>query len=296
VVVSRLCYPTGLLRGIANSPMNRLSRSVSLFFLSAWLLIHGSVVAGMPQGPHSSNVFEAFAEPIRKINLASDEVGAIFELLVEEGQTVSKGQVVARLDSRLQLLQLEIATQMAANRSHLQAAEEELRKRSEIHQKLQRLRDQGHASHSEIIRAELELSIANYKLQSAREEMEVRELERKRAEVQLQRRTVAAPFDAVVTKIHTREGEYLSPVKPEIVSLAQIDQLTVRLNVPLSSVSAFKSGLVFNVQLSSGRTVLATVQQVGIEINAESETVEVKLVIENPNHELRSGEKVTLSI
>jgi hypothetical protein len=58
----------------------------------------------------------------------------------------------------------------------------------------------------------------------------------------------------------------------------------------------FEPGQVFNVQLSSGKTVLAAVQQIGVEINAESETVEVTFVIDNSKHELRSGEKVTLVI
>lgn len=248
------------------------------------------------QSLEQPNSFEGFAEPIRKIKLASDEVGAIFEMLVEEGQAVQKDQPIARLDSRVQQIQLQIATQLASNRSHLIAAEGELEKRTEIREKLVQLRLQGHASHSEIVRADMELAIAQSRVQSTKEELEVRELERRRAQIQLDRRTIVAPFDGVVTKIHSREGEFLSPVSPDVISLAQMDQLLVRINVPLTAVSMFEPGQVFNVQVASGKTVLATVQQVGVEINAESETVEVKLVIDNLKYELRSGEKVTLAI
>jgi RND family efflux transporter MFP subunit len=240
--------------------------------------------------------FEGFTEPIRKIDLASDEVGAIFELAVEEGQAVVKDQVIANLDARIQKVQLDIATQLAENRSQLAAIAEEFNKRNQIREKLLKLRAEGHASQSEVVRAEMELSIAKARLETTRAEIEVRELERQRAEVQLQRRTIVAPFAGIVTKILTREGEFLSPMNPDVVTLAQMDQLMVRFNIPTSKVSSFMIGQVHPIELANGKTVLATVQQIGVEINAESETVEVKFVIDNQKREFLSGERVTLSI
>jgi RND family efflux transporter MFP subunit len=240
--------------------------------------------------------FEGFTEPIRKIDLASDEVGAIFELAVEEGQAVVKDQVIANLDARIQKVQLDIATQLAENRSQLAAIAEEFNKRNQIREKLLKLRAEGHASQSEVVRAEMELSIAKARLETTRAEIEVRELERQRAEVQLQRRTIVAPFAGIVTKILTREGEFLSPMNPDVVTLAQMDQLMVRFNIPTSKVSSFMIGQVHPIELANGKTVLATVQQIGVEINAESETVEIKFVIDNQKREFLSGERVTLSI
>jgi RND family efflux transporter MFP subunit len=244
----------------------------------------------------TESVCEGFTEPIRKIDLASDEVGSIFELSVEEGQTIAKGDTVAKLDSRIQRVQLDIATQLAGNRSQLEAVAKEHKKRAEILDKLVELRSQGHASHSEVVRGEMELAISKSKLETTQAEIDVRELERQRAEVQLQRRTITAPFDGVVTKIHTREGEYLSPMNPNVLTLAQMDQLVIKFNVPTSKVSSFAVGQVYNVELSNGRTVMATVQQIGVEIDAESETVEIKFVIDNSKREFLSGEKAALAI
>jgi RND family efflux transporter MFP subunit len=237
-----------------------------------------------------------FTEAYKQIELSSDEAGAISELYVEEGDAVIAGTVVAQLDSRVQNLQLEIATKMASTTSQLVAAEKTLEKRQSILKRLQTLKAKGHASDSEIIRAEMELSIAEAKSLSAKEDIAVRELEQRRAEVQLARRSIVAPFDGVVSKIHRRQGEFLSPVKPEVVTIVQVDRLLATFNVPSTQASMFEAGAQFTLTLASGGTVDATVERVGVETDAQSGTVEIKLVLDNADGKLRSGESVTLNI
>jgi len=239
---------------------------------------------------------DGFTEPFRRIELASDESGAIAELMVKESQAVSAGEPIARLDTRVQELQLKIATQLASAKSALFAAEETLNKRTAIAEKLKQLKHEGHASNAEIVRSEMELAIAAAKLMTAQEEAVVRQLERERAAVQLERRTIVAPFDGVVARIHSREGEYLSPMRPEIVTLVQIDRLIATFNVPSTQISALRVGQQHNIQTSDGRTMLGTIMTIGIETDAQSGTIEVKLVIENPMGDYRSGDICTLNI
>jgi membrane fusion protein (multidrug efflux system) len=259
-------------------------------------LVVGFSIAFLALTAVANGQIDGFTEPFRKIDLSSDETGSIAELLVEEAQLVREGDPVARLDSRVQELQLEIADHLAKTTSQLVAAEETYNKRLAISKKLVELKSDGHASRSEIIRSQMELSIAKAKLLSAHEEVAVREIERRRAAVQLERRTIFAPFDGVVAKIHSREGEFLSPLRPEVVTLVQVDRLIATFAVPSSQISSFEIGKEFNILMSEGRTVLGTVQSIGVETDAQSGTVEVKLVIENPEFQNRSGEICTLNI
>ncbi len=259
-------------------------------------LVIGFCIAFLALTAVANGQIDGFTEPYRKIDLSSDETGSIAELMVEEAQMVREGEPIARLDSRVQELQLEIADQLAKTTSQLVAAEEAYNKRAAIAKKLTELKADGHASRSEIIRAQMELSIAKAKLLSAQEEVAVREIERRRAAVQLQRRTIFAPFDGVVAKIHSHEGEFLSPLRPEVVTLVQVDRLIATFAVPSSQISSFEIGKEFNIQMSEGRVVLGTVQSIGVETDAQSGTVEVKLVIENLSFENRSGEICTLNI
>ena len=260
------------------------------------MLFVGFCIAALLLTSVAEGQIEGFIEPFRSIELSSDETGAIAELGVEEGDSVTTDQVIARLDVRVQELQLEIAAQLAKTTSQLIAAEQTLKKREEISNRLEELQTNGHASQSEIIRAEMELSIAQATVLSAQEERAVREIECRRAKVQLARRTIHSPFDGVVAKIHRREGEFLSPLHPEVATIIQVDRLLATFALPSSELNKFEIGKEFNLQLEDGVFIKGKVHRIGVETDAQSGTTEIKLVIENESLKLRSGEFCSLDI
>jgi len=272
---------------ITRSP-NFFSRAITFFlgFCIAMLLLT-AIAEGQIDG---------FIEPYRSIELSSDETGSIASLEVEEGDMVDADQVIARLDIRVQELQLEIASHLASTTSQLEAAERTLKKRQAISDRLIELKSKGHASQSEIIRAEMELSIAQAKLLAAKEEQAVREIEKRRAAVQLERRTIVSPFSGVVATVHRREGEFLSPLHPEVVTIIQVDRLLATFAVSSSQVSQFEIDKEFNLELEDGNLIKGKVYRVGVETDAQSGTVEIKLVVENEDLSLRSGEVCTLNL
>lgn len=244
----------------------------------------------------SSSQVVGFTEPYKMIELSSDELGAIAEMFVAEGDFVTANTPIAQLDARVQELQLKIATQVASTKSELIGAEQILAKRRSILDRLRQLQAQGHAGDAEIIRAEMEFSIAESKVMSAKEGTAVRKIEMERAAMQLQRRSILAPFDGVVSKIHRKQGEYLSPLNPEVVTIVQIDRLMATFNVPSTQISMFEVGATHQVELANGNTVNAVVEKVGVVTDAQSGTVVIKLVIENADGNIRSGESVVLNI
>jgi RND family efflux transporter MFP subunit len=260
----------------------------------AWL--GGAAVISLLFATAVTGQFEGFSEPFLQIDLSSDEAGAISELRVEEGSFVDQNDVICKLDSSVQEIQYQIAKQTAESTSAVWAAEQAFLKRQSIHQRLQALKQDGHATDSELLRSDMELSIAQARFLSAKEEAQIRTLEQRRAMIQLDRRTVRAPFSGVVSKVHKRAGEFLSPLHPEIVTLIQVDRLLARFNVPSTQIGVFSPGKSFQLQLVDGTKVEATVFSVGVFTEAQSGTVEIKLVIENQNLNLRSGEFLVLEI
>ena len=273
---------------LTNRPPNFINRALIVFvsFCIAVLMLTAVAEAQI----------DGFTGPFRSIELSSDETGSIAVLEVEEGDEVQADQVVAKLDTRVQELQLEIANQQANTTSQITAAEQALNKRRSISNRLNQLKARGHASQSEIIRSEMELSIAEAKYFAAKEEQVVRSIEAKRAKVQLDRRTIVSPFDGVVSKVHRREGEFLSPVNPEVVTIIQVDKLLATFAIPTSQVKEFKVGKEFNLEMEDGRTIVAEVYRIGVSTDAQSGTVEVKMVIDNQMRDIRSGEILTLNI
>ena len=284
---------------LAGDPSFNLKTIIAAFgfvcVVFAFVSIANSQTPSEPDMEIISEVI-GFTEPYKTIDLASDELGSIAEMFVREGDYVSAKTAIAQLDSRVQKLQLEIATQVASTNSELVGAERILAKRKAILNRLRILKAKGHASDSEIIRAEMELSIADAKRMSAKEDKLVREIEMRRAAVQLERRSILAPFAGRVSKIHRHAGEFLSPINPEVVTIIQTDRLLATFNVPSSKVSMLEVGATHQIQLANGTIIDAVVEQIGVITDAQSGTVEVKLVIDNSDERIRSGESVTLSI
>ncbi len=268
-----------------NFHYQRLIALIAMFCLVAFALT--SVANAQIQG---------FTEPFRKVDLSSDESGSIAELYAEEGKGFAKNEVLARLDDRVQQIQLEITTEMSKATSQMEAAEQSYKKRQAIVNQLQQLKDKGHASESEIIRGSMELAIAKAKYLSAVEEKAIQQLEVRRAQLQLERRSIRAPFTGVVSRIHRREGEFLSPVRPEIVTFIQSDRLLATFAIPSSEIYQLEIGKSFDVHIAGGSVVTGTVYSIGVETDAQSGTVLVKLVIENPTLELRAGESCSLTL
>ncbi|MEM7457496.1 MAG: efflux RND transporter periplasmic adaptor subunit [Planctomycetota bacterium] len=244
----------------------------------------------------SSAQIQGFIEPFKTVELSSDESGSISELVAEEGRPFLEGEILAQLDDRVQAIQLKIAEELAGATSQVVAAEQTFKKRQEIYDQLMELQQRGHASESEIIRGTMELSIARAKYLSALEEKAVRELELERARLQLERRRIRAPFDGIVSRIHRQEGEFLSPLRPEVVTFVKTDRLLAAFAVPSSEVYQLQIGSSFDIQISGGSVYTATVYSIGVETDAQSGTVLVKLVSENTTFELRAGEACTLTL
>lgn len=239
---------------------------------------------------------DGFTVPFRIVDLAFDESGTLIELFVKEGDRVQGGGPVARLDDRIQQLQLELSRQLASSVGALEVAQKTFDKRQEILANLQRLHGNGHAAESELIRSELELSIAKSRLLAAQEEAIARDIDMRRAGLMLERRTLRAPFSGVVTRIHRHEGEYVSPMRPEIVTLVDLDRMFALFNVPSRSLDRVSNGQTVQVSFPSRTQVSGIVYYVGVETDAQSGTVQVKVLLENKDASLRAGERCFLNL
>ena len=142
----------------------------------------------------------------------------------------------------------------------------------------------------------MELSIAEGKVLVAKEEAALRKVEYQQALLRLERRRIRAPFPGIVSKVHRKQGEYLSTLHPEVITLMQVDKLLAKFNVPSSQVDQFQPGTDFELTLSNGDKVTATVYRVAVNTDAQSGTVEIKLLIDNADNRIRSGELLNLDI
>ena len=199
--------------------------------------------------------------PEIEVKVSPDISGEITELNVEEGDTVKKGQVLARIYADVYNIQRSQAasgvTQSLAQVDNSHAALEALKAQEEQAQRTydmqKKLFDQKVISASEfnVADANYKTAKANYNaavqgirggeaaVQSARENLA-------KANTDLGRTTILAPMDGVVSLLSVKKGEKVAGnsfnVGTEMLRIADMDKIEVRVDVGENDVPKVKLG------------------------------------------------------
>lgn len=232
----------------------------------------------------------AYTEPYRSVDISAAEMGTLADLNVVEGQYVKSGEVIARLDDSLLKASLKIAECSATAQGRLNSALAELKMQKEKFEKLRGLRDRNHASQNEIDRATGQLEVAEARVESARDELRLKEREKARILVQLERMKMKTPIDGYVTHVSKESGEFISMYEPVVAHVVQLDPLLGIFSVPNGYVDRFQAGELTPIKLGADETeVQAYVEYVAPTADAQSGTVRVKVRIPNPGFQWRAG-------
>ncbi|EMI42038.1 efflux RND transporter periplasmic adaptor subunit [Rhodopirellula sp. SWK7] len=233
---------------------------------------------------------ETFTQPYRSVDVPAAEMGVLKSVVVEEGTRVSEGQLLAQIDDRVLRSSLEIADAAVRAVSTRRAAEAELALCEEQLRSYRELLSEGNATQREVDRAETNFWQATTRMQTVREEAEMRELEQKRITVQLAHRRIESPLDGVVVRIEKEAGEFVSPTDPVVLRVVQLDRLRAIFSVPLSRIGGFEKSQRIQVRISGNNSpVDAVIETISPVADAESASVRVTVRIDNRDRKILSG-------
>jgi RND family efflux transporter MFP subunit len=239
---------------------------------------------------------EGFTEPFRTIRVAADETGTIAEVFVREGHRVEAGVQLARLNSDIHKAMLAIALQNMQAKGRLEAALADMHLRKDRLEKLNDLRLEGHARQEEVDRAASEFTVAEANVRTAQEEQVTRRLEYERTKTQIARRTIRSPITGVIVAMHKDVGEFLAPNDPDLLTLVQLDQLLANFTLTSFQAGSLSVGEELTVWFNEELSAMGVVEFISPVTNAESGTVLVKLRIENPDRQFRSGARCRIRL
>jgi RND family efflux transporter MFP subunit len=254
------------------------------------------VVCALRPAPCRAGELEGLVEPFRSLRIATDESGTVSEVFVEEGQPVAAGQPLVRLNSEVLEASLAIAAQNMSAEGRFLAARADRMLRLERLEKLRSIQEQGFARLEEVTRASTELEIAEANLRSAKEDTTAKQLEHRRFQIQLNRRTVVAPMAGIVTKVHKDLGEYVAPNSPEIATLVQLDTLLALFTLTGSQAARLSKGDELRIVFPEGEDCRGQVEFLSPVMDAESGTVLLKVRIGNQDGVYRSGQRCRLQL
>ncbi len=240
---------------------------------------------------------EGFTEPYQTIRVASPESGIVTSLIVKEGDVVTAGQPLAKLDDEVYQALLAIAKQQAQSLGRINAVVAELSMHTRKLDKLLELKRNGQANQEELERARAEVEVSEARLLAEREQNLLARLELQKVKVQLDRRTVTAPVSGIIVSLEKRQGEFISPTSPELLTLVQLDPLRATFLLTRPQALRLESEQEMKLVIpGTPAAVKGVVEFVSPVTDAESGTVAVKLRIDNPYGKLHSGERCFLEL
>ena len=212
-----------------------------------------TVVAFSSGGAEASSVLDATGYVVarRMATVSAKITGKVREILIEEGQHVDAGQVMATLDPVDADAQRDLAAaQVAAARSQSGSVEAQLREAESNAARLGTLVKQQLVSKSQYDQAVAQRDSLRAQLATARHNAKVAGDQLRIAENGVDNTVVRAPFEGVVIAKAAQPGEIVSPLsagggftRTGIGTIVDMDSLEVEVDVGESYIGRVKPGM-----------------------------------------------------
>jgi membrane fusion protein, multidrug efflux system len=201
-------------------------------------------------------------EAVHGVTVSADLPGVVSQIAFESGQTVSRGDVLVRLDTRQEQAQLR-AADAQRNLARLNA------------ERMRGLFQKGVTSKAEDDRFSAELTGAQARVGEIRATIE--------------RKTIRAPFSGILGIRQVNLGQYLSGGDP-IVPLQALDPLYVNFAVPQQQVADLKIGGEVRVT-AEGTAIEAAGRITAVDsvVDEATRNVQAQATLRNPEGKLRPG-------
>ena len=255
----------------------------------------GAVVMGAEsQAPGTApdlTGLDCMIEPHSVADVSTREEGVLEEVLVKRGDIVKKGQVVARLESRLEKIAFEFASARAAMQGEVSASEAKLEYMRRQRQRIGDLYKDQAISFNEQDKAETDVRLAETELQVARDNHALMQIERARAAQQLELRSIRSPVDGVIVDILLVPGESVEDRAREIMTIAEVNPLNVEVVLPAELFGAVRVGMQAEISplIPGAAARAAAVTVVDRTIDAASATFRVQLQLDNADLAIPGG-------
>ncbi|HEY0837444.1 MAG TPA: efflux RND transporter periplasmic adaptor subunit [Azospirillum sp.] len=216
-------------------------------------------------------------KPLEQSTVKAEVAAKLVEVLVREGQTVKRGDVLARFDT------VELAARLAEKQSNLEGARAQLVLAEKTQAK-------NLALHRKDIVAEssLDQSQSTFRFQQAQVGALTAQVEL--AKEALRDAVVTAPIDGTVSERNVTPGETLA-VNARMFTLVDLRTVEVEAVVPADEVARLKPGQTAGIRVDGfgDRVFRGTIARINPMAQAGSRAIPVYVAVDNADGALRGG-------
>jgi RND family efflux transporter MFP subunit len=235
------------------------------------------VVRVAPRELRSGPVLSGTLQARRAATMRAEVQGAVLEMVVEQGQEVKKGQLLARIEDtslRDQLLAASTAVRVARNGLRVARSEEERNRK---------LANAGVITRRDLERAELATSQARAQLSEAEARLAL-------ARQQVGRTRIRSPFTGVVSERLASAGDIVQPGTP-LYTVIDPTSLRLEASVPAAQLSTLEPGVEvdFNVGGYGDRSFKGRIERINPAVDPGTGQVRIYVTLPNTEQTLLTG-------
>ena len=278
--------------------------TVSLAGLSLLLLMAGN------EKFNEIEIKDAQLTLIEHADISARDAGVLNQIYVKEGETVELNAPIALIDdqdARLMQQRAEteftIASSLAQNdlrvrfaRKSLDVAKAELKRSMESVEKFPKSVSQTELDRLKLLadKADLDVDQAEFEMAQAKLTEKLKKHDFDKSTLQLERRTIKAPFPGMIVQLKRRRGEWVDAATP-VARLIRLNRLRAEGFVSSSIAPAKLVGRTATFRVDGTRHK-GTLTFIHPEIDPVNQQVRVWAEIENEDLSLRPGQIGTLTI
>jgi membrane fusion protein, multidrug efflux system len=216
-------------------------------------------------------------EPRDWTEVKAQITGQIQEVGVRSGESVQRGQLLARLDAR------EFRSRLADKRAALAGAEAQL-------ELARKKRESTRAMHERELVSEIDLESAESNFRVSRSNVESLRAQVEQATKALEDTEIRSPLDGVVAERQAQPGAAVTPAS-ELFTVMDLATLELTALVPASDIPAVRIGqeVEFRVEGFAERSFTGTVERINPATEPGSRSIAIYVSVANSAGELRGG-------
>lgn len=239
--------------------------------------------------------YDCLIEPAQVVDLATPVTGLLEKVLVQRGDRIAKGQVLAALNSDAEQAAADLARYRSTLQGPVQLAEQKIRFAERKFARKREMAAENLMPPQESDDAEAELKLAQAELLQAQESLQVARLEYRQQDSLLGLRTLRSPFNGAVVEQLVFPGEVVEPGgnKGAILRVAQLNPLRVRVILPSRVFGQPRPGMAGEVtpEIAGLGKYTGKIRLIDRVVDAASGTFVVFLDLPNPRLDIPSGIK-----
>jgi RND family efflux transporter MFP subunit len=215
-------------------------------------VVQTAVARAASQGGGAGSVLDAsgYVTARRQATVSAKITGKVTEVLIEEGQRVREGAVLARLDDTEAQAQLGLTrAQLVAARSQLAEVRAQLVQAEQDYARQRELADRKLIAPQALDAALAQRDMLRARLAATEEQVKVATESQAVAQVQLDNTVIRAPFGGVVIAKSAQPGEMISPIsagggftRTGIGTIVDMDSLEIQVDVNESYINRVTPG------------------------------------------------------